>query len=298
MLLLIDQHQHQHHDQLKASINQSYTAYYSNDDPIDLHQPTCPMDGTLEKDDFDIYLKNSIFVANLSQRLNNADLAWSLYHLFRAFGPIRSIKASRDLMGRPFGFIEFYSEEACAMALERNMSLELAGRPLRMERARRQLKLLIKYNQTLANTTDGLTNTTDGPRKLLESVLKNHRVSILQEPAVGISAIVRLDNPATAKELYQRCSKIFTPEQGWKVSWIGGDKTSISSIRSSGLVHLVFPPEVEGTEALDYYSSPPLSASPLLPYMSSYSPPTSIYSPEPTYNNNSSQGIQKVLYIC
>lgn len=213
----------------------------------------------------DIYLKNSIFVANLSQHLNNTELAWALYALFRPFGMLRSIKASRDTLGRPFGFIEFYGEEACDLALGQNLILELAGRPLRMERARRQLKLLLKYT----GREDVMEQ-----RRRLENFLTGQRMS-LQQDAMGLSAIVRLDKAEVAQELYQKCCKMFSEEHGWKVSWMNGDESGVSSIRSSGLVQLVFTPDGTASIQLD---------APFLPY---YSP-----SPEPILLFN-----QKVLTL-
>lgn len=229
-------------------------------------------DDPFTKQSSDVYLKNSIFVANLSQQLCNADLACALFSLFRPFGPIRSIKASRDNQLRPFGFIEFYCEEACNQALSQNLVLELAGRPLRMERARRQLKLLVKYNGGVDIAEQ---------KKRLELILQGQRMSILQEGGV-LSAIVRLDKPSLAKELFQKCNKLFTEEQGWKVSWMNGDENGVSSIRSSGLVHLVFNPEdtvplpAEPSLLHQYLYSPPSLLS------LSITPPNTTPSPEPT----------------
>lgn len=223
------------------------------------------------EDDPDLYLQNSIFVANLCHYLNNPELACALYSLFRPFGALRSIKASRDPAGRPFGFIEFYEADDCKQALAQNLMLQLGGRPLRMERARRQLKITLKY------TGEG----TMEQKKRLESVVATqHRMSIVQDPG-GLSAIVRVDKTAMAKELFQKLAKLFTEEQGWRVSWMNGDETGASSIRSSGLVHLVFPPE-DVSPMLHAAPSPLLVASsPLLPSLL----PVSRQSPEAFYNH-------------
>lgn len=177
------------------------------------------------------YLENCLFVANLSHRLSNAQLAWSLYDTFMPFGAIKSIKASRDPFGRPFGFVEFYQADPCAAALDQAQAnpLQVAGRPLRLERAKRQCKLLIK------NPWAG-----EREQQKLKSTLKGQRVSLLTD-GLGLSAIVRLENPESAKERYKEWSKVLPGEEGWQISWIGGEEVSASSIRSSGLVHLVFP---------------------------------------------------------
>lgn len=217
-------------------------------------------------DDNDAYLRNSIFVANLCQSLTNPELACALHSLFRPFGALKSIKASRDAFGRPFGFIEFYEAEACRLALAQNMMLELGGRPLRMERARRQLKLLLKYTGE---------HPTEQKKRLDSVVCGQHRMSILQDQT-GVSAIVRVDKACVAKELHQKFSKLLPEQDGWKISWMNGDETGVSSIRSSGLVHLVFPPE-DSQQIPGLLSVSPLLIPPIL---------TTMPSPEPLFYTN------------
>src|SRR5258708_14212407 len=92
------------------------------------------------------YLGNSIFVANLSQRFSNCDLAWYLFSLFKQFGLIKSIKASRDGLNRPFGFVQFYSSNDCDRVFEvEENKLDICGRPIRIERARRQFKIILNF---------------------------------------------------------------------------------------------------------------------------------------------------------
>lgn len=39
--------------------------------------------------------------------MTNEQLAMALISTFKHFGPILSVKASRDIRGRPFGFVDF-----------------------------------------------------------------------------------------------------------------------------------------------------------------------------------------------
>ena len=49
----------------------------------------------------------SIYTCSLPKQYTNEQLAQGMYEIFKAYGTIISLKASRDDKGRPFGFIQY-----------------------------------------------------------------------------------------------------------------------------------------------------------------------------------------------
>ena len=109
----------------------------------------------MEEDDFSP--ECCLFIANLPQEMTNESLAYALLEVFTSCLEqivlptdtpnvqqqlIKSVKASRDARGRPFGFIEFcQKEQAEAMLSYAQQSLIwMSSRRLRIEAARRQLR--------------------------------------------------------------------------------------------------------------------------------------------------------------
>lgn len=48
-----------------------------------------------------------IFFPSLPAYLSNEELSEELWRLFQTYGSLISVKASRDIKGRPFGFVQF-----------------------------------------------------------------------------------------------------------------------------------------------------------------------------------------------
>jgi RNA recognition motif-containing protein len=162
---------------------------------------------------------NSLFIANLPLRLSNQDLAWSLFHAFRHFGPLRLIRASRDQHGRPFGFVDFVREEngeAALVAAERG--IVVGGRVARVERARFQARLIVT------------------PPIVLESVSSDEKVTIRQLPD---RTILQFEERDTAISVFQDLQSQYGGQH--QLVWLLPGHHSAHQqavVRSSGLVQL------------------------------------------------------------
>ncbi len=77
--------------------------------------------------------------------MTNEELAITLYNIFKSFGPIASVKASRDQRGRPFGFVEYSDGPSTLAALSIAPILTIDNRKVRVEIAKRQRKICVKY---------------------------------------------------------------------------------------------------------------------------------------------------------
>lgn len=194
----------------------------------------------------------SHLAASLPQRMTNEDLALSLLNIFRPFGSVTSVKASRDPKGRPFGFVEFSSSAAATSALAYAACLTLDSRRIRVEPARRQRKLCIKQRLSGSMTVE---RALEGMRKALgrwvqegdfklsvqggeetERWLGEHR-----EAEQVVAAIVKFEAPERAKQAYSQW-RMEHPE--WSLFWINLDRTAVgSNVRNSGLVQLVPAPD-------------------------------------------------------
>lgn len=83
---------------------------------------------------------------SLPSRYSNEQLSYRLLSAFKAFGPIASIKTSRDHAGRPFGFIQFENQDDAIEVLRRKYAIHMAGRRIRVEKARCLRKLQISVS--------------------------------------------------------------------------------------------------------------------------------------------------------
>lgn len=94
--------------------------------------------------------------SSLPQKMTNEQLALALINAFRHFGPIVSVKASRDARGRPFGFVEF-SHPACAQeALAAAPFININFRQVRVEQAKCQRKLGVRMRIPARSTEEGV----------------------------------------------------------------------------------------------------------------------------------------------
>lgn len=226
--------------------------------------------------------------------MTNEELAISLLTIFKPFGIVMSVKASRDHRGRPFGFIEFSTAGAIESALAYAPCLCLDGRRIRVEPAKRQRKLCIKMRL-------GPSDSVESALELLRSTLagqvpeEDFKLSLqggLGSPASpkaeewleaqqeleqehSVAAIVKFDDPALAREVAEGWRRRH-PE--WSYTWINMDRLSLgSNVRNSGLVQLV--PSPDGSLYLPVspftrFASPP-------PHPIIYSPPPAPPPPPP-----------------
>ena len=233
--------------------------------------------------------------------MTNEDLALSLLNIFRPFGNVTSVKASRDPKGRPFGFIEFAEPAAALSALAYAACLTLDSRRIRVEPARRQRKLCIKQRLsgpvTVERALEGMRTAlgrwvSEGDFKLsvqsgeeTERWLGEHR-----EAEQVVAAIVKFESAERAQQAYVQWKKEH-PE--WSLFWINLDRTSIgSNVRNSGLVQLV--PAPDGTilpTGVDRFNSGYTFLSYPLSRHASVSPPPSL-----GLSNGLGNGVGYALY--
>lgn len=203
--------------------------------------------------------------------MTNEELALSLYSIFKPFGLVTSVKASRDHRGRPFGFIEFATGDAANSALQYAPQLSLDGRRIRVEGARRQRKLCVKVplgeHQTVELALEKLRlalvqRVAEEDFKLtVQSALQPTANDVIETAPLTetfVAAIVKFEDCAKAKEAIDAWR---SAHPDWSLTWINLDRTSLgSNIRNSGLVQLV--PAADGSLYLPRpISPPPLSQS-------------------------------------
>jgi hypothetical protein len=169
--------------------------------------------------------------------MTNEELAVALLSIFKPFGPVTSIKASRDQRGRPFGFVEYSDAGAAASALAYGPCLTLDSRRLRVEPAKRQRKLCIKVRLGAEEPLEGAL---DGLRRMLQSRVRDEDFKLsLQEEWEGqlVAAVVKFEDPAKARQAAEGWREE-RPE--WEMTWINMDRGVFgSNVRNSGLVQLV-----------------------------------------------------------
>lgn len=189
--------------------------------------------------------------------MTNEELAYSLLTLFKPFGPISSVKASRDQRGRPFGFIEYQGTEAARAALAYGPCLALDNRRIRVEPAKRQRKLCIKYRvppgepieAALAAMRAALVeHVSDEDFKLSlqadgDAAEHEHLGEGGEPPQQLIAAIVKFEEGEGARSAYEAWRNAHPT---WTLTWINMDRAAMgSNVRNSGLVQLV--PGTDGT---------------------------------------------------
>lgn len=189
--------------------------------------------------------------------MTNEELAYSLLTLFKPFGPISSVKASRDQRGRPFGFIEYQGTEAARAALAYGPCLALDNRRIRVEPAKRQRKLCIKYRvppgepieTALAAMRAALVeHVSDEDFKLSlqadgDAAEHEHLGEGGEPPQQLIAAIVKFEEGEGARSAYEAWRNAHPT---WTLTWINMDRAAMgSNVRNSGLVQLV--PGTDGT---------------------------------------------------
>jgi len=235
--------------------------------------------------------------------MTNEELAVSLLAIFKPFGPVVSVKASRDHRGRPFGFVEYSCPNAASSALAYAPFLTLDSRRIRVEPAKRQRKLCIKWRLP-HNSSLKVEEALEEMRRVLQERVGEEEFklslqggveaeSVLFEGAAGeedckldlgqvIAAVVKFEDPQKAKSAFEVWQQGH-PE--WSMTWINMDRSAFgSNVRNSGLVQLVpgkdgtifVPPAVYGLGNSRYASPPPflydfgggnVSPAPVLPTM-------------------------------
>lgn len=238
----------------------------------------------------------SLFVANLPHQMTNEQLAISMFTVFKPFGQVTSIKASRDQRGRPFGFIEFKEERSVVNAINSRHNLQIDSRRIRVELAKRQRKLCIRQRvddpcqlEALVETmhgqicrfarpkdyklaiqerygfTNDSCNSTDGHANFIDEVDLNYtrNFNFGNYTRFGkilylvIAAVVKFEDPKTAQEAHEYWR---ASNKEWVLSWINMDRQSHgSNVRTSGLVQLI--PSSDGSVGLPLLS--PVSYSPI-----------------------------------
>jgi RNA recognition motif-containing protein len=201
----------------------------------------------------------------LQQRLTNEELAVSLLSIFKPFGPVLSVKASRDHRGRPFGFVEYESTTAAASALAYAPYLTIDSRRIRVEPAKRQRKLCIKVRVNgdsplelhLEATRAALQQyVTDESFKLSLQGSQDAEWALLGDAPTGenvIAAVVKFEDPDQARIAYEAWR---TAHPEWTLTWINMDRSAFgSNVRNSGLVQLV--PGDGGGYHVSRFSPPP-----------------------------------------
>ena len=189
---------------------------------------------------------SSRFPPSLPQRLTNEELAVSLLSIFRPFGAVLSVKASRDHRGRPFGFVEYESGTAAASALAYAPFLALDSRRVRVEPARRQCRLCIRCRLPAEASVEA---SLEEMRTILKQYVADESFklslqggqdanrTLLEYPEHVIAAIVKFEDPDQARCAYGAW-RIGNPD--WTLTWINMDRTVFgSNVRNSGLVQLV-----------------------------------------------------------
>ncbi|KAI8581112.1 hypothetical protein K450DRAFT_198156 [Umbelopsis ramanniana AG] len=77
-----------------------------------------------------------VFVASLSKLLKDSELSTSVLQHFSQWGLVLNVKVFRDWMQRPYGFVQFASQEDAQKALKEASGTLLNGRYIRCEPAR------------------------------------------------------------------------------------------------------------------------------------------------------------------
>ncbi|KAI9285407.1 hypothetical protein BC943DRAFT_337499 [Umbelopsis sp. AD052] len=77
-----------------------------------------------------------VFVASLSKLLKDSELSTSVLQHFSQWGLVLNVKVFRDWMQRPYGFVQFASQEDALKALNEASGTLLNGRYIRCEPAR------------------------------------------------------------------------------------------------------------------------------------------------------------------
>jgi RNA recognition motif-containing protein len=146
--------------------------------------------------------------------MTNEQLALALINAFRHFGPIVSVKASRDARGRPFGFVEF-SHPACAQdALAAAPFININFRQVRVEQAKCQRKLGIRMRIPAGSAEDSLipAHLKSMRAMMLEYVEEGGlKMNIFKTQSLGdphqldtvISAVLKFNDSRAADHAYQ-----------------------------------------------------------------------------------------------
>jgi RNA recognition motif-containing protein len=154
--------------------------------------------------------EHCLFVANLPQRLTNEQLAYSLIYIFHRFGQILSVKASRDLHGRPFGFVEFRTDLEVSRALLNCENLSLEGRKIRIELAKCQRKICVKTiiesNKTINDIVENMRNDF-----LIYSKPENIKINITN---IHVIAIIKFNDVHKAEEAFKVYKLLFIARFG------------------------------------------------------------------------------------
>lgn len=231
---------------------------------------------------------------SLPQRMTNEELAVALLAIFKPFGPVASVKASRDQRGRPFGFVEYGDAQAAASALAYGPCLTLDSRRLRVEPAKRQRKLCIKMRLGGDSPLDAAL---DSMRQALQEHVSDEDFKLslqgaheaewallgeqasLGEPVVA--AVVKFEDPIRAR-VAAEAWKSGHPD--WILTWINMDRGAFgSNVRNSGLVQLV--PGVDGSLPYAATTYPRWSPPPGFFFEATTTTPTP-GTPPPNYLNN------------
>lgn len=241
-----------------------------------------------------------LFIANLPQRMTNEELAYAIYTMFKPFGAIQSVKASRDQRGRPYGFVEYVNDSGCQAALNYGPHLTLDGRRIRVEQAKRQRKLCVKYRfapdeplefalEKMRKVLQAMVPDEDFKLSLQSSALQAQVAAslflsppspdaIANHPQDIVAAIIKFESVEAARQVHDRLKEEH-PE--WMLTWINMDRSALgSNIRNSGLVQLV--PTREGSIIIPAVTSPSLSGGFIPRYAS---PPFAYSMPDPAYSS-------------
>ncbi len=205
--------------------------------------------------------KISYLQFSLPQRLTNEQLALALVNTFQQFGPILSVKASRDVRGRPFGFVDFCNPKSAQEAINAASFITVHFRSVRIEPAKCQRKLMVKM--AVASSEDLSISMKRMRNILLEHVpegrLKMNTYQKMGEPnQTIITAVLKFDATNSSDVAYSKLTGI----EGWIVNWVNSESSGYgSAVRSSGLVHLIpskLPPPIQFTVPIYYPTVYPL----------------------------------------
>lgn len=168
--------------------------------------------------------------------MTNGDIANKLLAVFKEYGDILSVKASRDSKDRPFGFVEFKDIDSAIRAKENVSELMMGNRRVRVEFAKQQMKLGIR--KECSNDTLEIDFELFQEEILFFVTSKDVVFSISNDsPSTAtLSAIVKFENISKASTTFDEWNK----KEDWEVVWLNSNSSNRSNqIRNSGLVQLV-----------------------------------------------------------
>lgn len=172
--------------------------------------------------------------------MTNGDIANKLLSVFKEYGDILSVKASRDSKDRPFGFVEFKDVSSAIKAMENVSDMIMGNRKVRVEFAKQQMKLGIRKECDGDSDNSFKEEMQFFQHQILKTINRKDVVFNIyydsSQSSPILSAIVKFENISKASKTYDE----WIEKKEWQIVWLNTNVSNKSTqIRNSGLVQIV-----------------------------------------------------------